>query len=320
MEFEQYKTNRTKEISAKYDVRISALASKYNRLMYRLSISRLTLDKSGEMTRLKMAQAVELAVITKQMNAEISTIKMPPPIDIVKSTKKALLVGINYINSTNELNGCINDVENVSKSLVGFKSIVKLTDNTATKPTRNNILNEFKKLLMNSVAGDCLLFHFSGHGSQTVDRNGDETDMLDECLYTVDDKYIKDDELNLLIRAYLKKNVTLFAIMDCCHSGTILDLKYHYLDYTENPKNVDVAGNVIMISGSRDDQYSSDAYINSTYQGAMTWAFLNNLKPQITWRQLVTNMHTSLTESEYTQIPKLTSGKFVDIDSKFLFA
>jgi hypothetical protein len=288
--------------------------------MYKLSISRLTLDKTGEMKRLKMAQAVELAMLTKQMNAEISAIKMPPPIDVVKSTKKALLVGINYINSINELNGCINDIENVAKSLVGFKSIVKLTDNTATKPTRNNILNEFKNLLMNSVAGDCLLFHFSGHGSQTVDRNGEETDMLDECLYTIDDKYIKDDELNLLIRAYLKKNVTLFAIMDCCHSGTILDLKYQYLDYTENPKNVDVAGNVIMISGSRDDQYSSDAYINSTYQGAMTWAFLSNLKPQITWRQLVTNMHTSLTESEYTQIPKLTSGKFVDIDSKFLFA
>jgi hypothetical protein len=27
-----------------------------------------------------------------------------------------------------------------------------------------------------------------------------------------------------------------------------------------------------------------------------------------------------LTESEYTQIPKLTSRKFVNIDSKFLFA
>jgi hypothetical protein len=288
--------------------------------MYKLSISRLTLDKTGEMKRLKMAYSVELAMLTKQMNSEISAFKMPPPIDSVKSTKKALLVGINYINSINELNGCINDIENVAKSLVGFKSIVKLTDNTATKPTRNNILNEFKKMLMNSVAGDCLLFHFSGHGSQTVDKNGEETDMLDECLYTIDDKYIKDDELNLLIRAYLKKNVTLFAIMDCCHSGTILDLKYQYLDYTENPKNVDVAGNVIMISGSRDDQFSSDAYINSTYQGAMTWAFLNNLKPQITWRQLVTNMHASLTESEYTQIPKLSSGKFVDIDSKFLFA
>jgi len=320
MEFEQYKTNRSKEISDRYVISASTLESKYNKLIHRLKFSRLILDKHSETARLKIRHAVELAVLTKKMNDDISAIKMPEPIDGTKSRKRALLVGINYINSVNELNGCINDAENVAKNLVGFSTIVKLTDNTQTKPTRNHILDQFRRMLMNSVAGDCLLFLFSGHGSQTVDRNGDETDKLDECLYTIDNKYIKDDELNLLIRAYLKKNVTLFAIMDCCHSGTILDLKYEYLDYMENPKNIEVTGNVIMISGSRDNQYSSDAYINSTYQGAMTWAFLNNLKPQITWRELATNMRTSLSESEYTQIPVLSSGKFVDIDSKFLFA
>lgn len=320
MEFEQYKTNRTAEITDKYEIRKTELLSKYNILMYRASISRLIFDKPRELARLKLLYTTDLAKLNQQMNAEIMNIKMPAPIDVVKSPKKALLVGINYIGSPNQLNGCINDVENVAANLVGFKSIVKLTDNTAIKPTRNGILSEFKKLLMNSVAGDCLLFLFSGHGSQTVDKNGDETDGNDECLYTIDDKYIKDDELNALIKIHLKSKVTLFAILDCCHSGTALDLKYQYLDYIENPKNIDTVGNVIMISGSRDDQYSSDAFINYKFQGAMTWSFLKNLQPQITWRQLVTNMCMSLSESEYTQIPKLSSGKFMDIDSKFLFA
>ena len=320
MEFEQYKTNRTTEITAKYSTKKTALVAKYNRLMYTVAVSRLIPDKPRELARLKSLYTTDLAVTNRAMDAEITNIKMPAPIDCDKSPKKALLVGINYIGSPDELNGCINDIENVAANLVGFKSIVKLTDNTAIKPTRNNILNELKKMLVTSAAGDCLLFHFSGHGSQTADKNGDETDMYDECLYTIDNKYIKDDELNALIRVYLKPNVTFFAILDSCHSGTALDLKYQYLDYSENPKNIETAGNVIMISGCRDDQYSSDAYINSTSQGAMTWAFLKNLQPQITWRQLVTNMCTSLAESEYTQIPKLSSGKFVDLDSKFLFA
>jgi hypothetical protein len=320
MEFEQYKTNRTTEITAKYATKKTALVAKYNRLMYMVAYSRLILDKPREMARLKSLYTTELASTNRAMDAEIMNIKMPPPIDCDKSPKKALLVGINYIGSPDELNGCINDIENVAANLVGFKSIVKLTDNTMTKPTRDRILSELKKMLVTSVAGDCLLFHFSGHGSQTADRNGDETDGYDECLYTIDNKYIKDDELNALIRAYLKPNVTFFAILDSCHSGTALDFKYQYLDYSENPKNIETVGNMIMISGCRDDQYSADAYINSKSQGAMTWAFLKNLQPQITWRQLVTNMCTSLSESEYTQIPKLSSGKFVDIDSKFLFA
>jgi hypothetical protein len=99
-----------------------------------------------------------------------------------------------------------------------------------------------------------------------------------------------------------------------------MDLKYNYMDYLENPKNVEPGGNVIMISGCKDEQTSADAYINGKSQGAMSWAFLGNLQPDVTWRQLVTNMCFSLSESGYTQVPKISSGKFINLDSKFLFA
>ena len=126
--------------------------------------------------------------------------------------------------------------------------------------------------------------------------------------------------MNALIRKYLKSGVTLFALLDSCHSGTMLDLRYNYLDYSETPKDTDTVGNVILISGCKDNQTSEDAYVNNIFQGAMTWAFLGNLQPKITWRQLLTNMDASLAGSDYTQVPQLSSGKFIDLDSKFLFA
>jgi hypothetical protein len=245
---------------------------------------------------------------------------MPAPIDVTNSTKKALLVGINYVGTEDELYGCIHDAENIASRLVGFKTINMLTDYTKVKPTKANIVSEFTKLVSGAVAGDCLLFTFSGHGSQVKDKNGDELDGKDEGLFTLDEKLIIDDELNLIIRQRLKSGVTLFVLTDCCHSGTIMDLKYNYIDYLENPRNAETGGNVIMISGCRDEQTSADAFINGKSQGAMSWAFLGNLKPQVTWRKLVENMCFSLKESGYTQIPKISSGKFINLDSKFLFA
>jgi hypothetical protein len=116
----------------------------------------------------------------------------------------------------------------------------------------------------------------------------------------------------------------LFALLDCCHSGTILDLRYQYFDsenydnFTENTKETETIGNVIMISGCMDNQTSADAYINSTYQGAMTWAFLDTLnkKPNLTWKELITTMRSSLKTSKYEQIPQLSSGKQLGLTAK----
>lgn len=320
MEFDLYKANRATEIKASYSGRFAEILTRYNRWVATVNSSRFAINKPAELARLKRAYDSDFSKINAQVNAEIAKITMPAPIDVAKSTKKALLVGINYVNSENELNGCINDAENIASRLVGFKTITSLTDYTAMKPTKANIVSEFTKLVSGAVAGDCLLFTFSGHGSQVKDKNGDEVDGKDEGLFTLDEKLIVDDELNLIIKQRLKPGVTLFVLTDCCHSGTIMDLKYNYLDYSENPKNAETGGTVVMISGCRDEQTSADAFINGKSQGAMTWAFLGNLKPDITWRQLVENMCFSLKESGYTQVPKISSGRFINLDSKFLFA
>jgi hypothetical protein len=233
-----------------------------------------------------------------------------------RTTKKALLVGINYIGTSNALAGCINDVNNVNTYLLskGFTCQL-ITDHTVLKPTRDNILYALKQLLVNAVAGDVLVFEYSGHGTYVRDTNRDEVDGYDEAMVCLD-RRILDDELKSLLVNHLKKGVTLFVLMDCCHSGTILDLKYQYDGVDKvNPKNLETAGKVYMMSGCMDRQTSADAVIHKQAQGAMTWSLLNTLKTNITWRELLQTMRTLLKKSGYIQIPQLSTGTLEDMDS-----
>ena len=79
--------------------------------------------------------------------------------------------------------------------------------------------------------GDSLVFYFSGHGLQQKDLQEDEIDGFDETICPVDfmrEGMIVDNDINSLIVRPLKEGVTLHAIVDACHSGTILDLAYVY--------------------------------------------------------------------------------------------
>ncbi|XAO21324.1 metacaspase-1 [Cryptococcus bacillisporus CA1280] len=154
--------------------------------------------------------------------------------------KKALCIGINYIGSSSALAGCINDAHNVQKFLIeryGYKSedIVMLTDdarNSRQIPTRANILAAMQWLVQGAQPNDSLFFHYSGHGGQTQDLDGDEDDGYDEVIYPLDFKtagHITDDdsEHNIMVRP-LPAGCRLTAIYDSCHSGTALDLPYIY--------------------------------------------------------------------------------------------
>lgn len=241
-----------------------------------------------------------------------------------KNINKALLVGINYRGTNNQLNGCINDIESIMAHLARNWFDVKiLTDDTFIKPTKKAILSNLITMLKESIPGDTLVFAYSGHGSNTLDRNKDEITGYDQTIVPIDLKMIIDDELKDIIVKYLKKDVTLFAMFDCCYSGTVLDLRYTYIDslnydnFTENEKQLETAGNVIMISGCTDKQTSTDAFIDGKASGAMTWSCLKTLKesPNITWRELIKSMRNKLKQNGYSQLPQLSTGNFENIDS-----
>jgi hypothetical protein len=79
--------------------------------------------------------------------------------------------------------------------------------------------------------GDSLFMHYSGHGGSMRDDNGDEEDGKDETLVPVDYQnagQIRDDVIFKEVVSMLPKGAQLTVVMDCCHSGSILDLPYNF--------------------------------------------------------------------------------------------
>jgi uncharacterized caspase-like protein len=89
----------------------------------------------------------------------------------------------------------------------GYKreDMVTLTDdqqNPMSQPTKANILRAMHWLVKDARPNDSLFFHYSGHGGQTKDLDGDEEDGYDEVIYPVDFRqagHIVDDEMHRIM-------------------------------------------------------------------------------------------------------------------------
>ena len=153
-------------------------------------------------------------------------------------TRHALLIGIgNYPEDTgwSTIHGN-NDISIINDALVrqGFSSenIIQLIDSNATK---DNILHAFETLSNRCRQGDIVYIHFSGHGQQVSDLNGDEEDGFDEAWIPYDarktfkagayegEKHLIDDELNIIftkLRARTGATGKIIIVADACHSGS----------------------------------------------------------------------------------------------------
>eukprot|EP00923_Selenidium_pygospionis_P017325 GHVN01030425.1.p1 GENE.GHVN01030425.1~~GHVN01030425.1.p1 ORF type:complete len:456 (+),score=106.02 GHVN01030425.1:39-1370(+) len=170
----------------------------------------------------------------------------------LEGKRRSLLIGINYFGQKGELKGCITDVERMRVFLRtnGFPDTHEqhvLTDQPAgtydnekwvhhAQPTKKNILESIQWLVGTATVGDSLFFHFSGHGVRVPDENGDEEDGFDESIVPVDyreEGVIIDDLLNVLLVQDIPRGARLTVIMDCCHSGSALDLPYTFEARTE---------------------------------------------------------------------------------------
>ncbi len=103
------------------------------------------------------------------------------------------------------------------------------------KAVKKAIVKALKDLSRQAGAGDFIYIHFSCHGQQMIDDDGDEPDGLDEALIPYDanrryiqgkyegENHLRDDELDILLKNIREKagssgNVT--VLLDACHSGT----------------------------------------------------------------------------------------------------
>lgn len=258
------------------------------------------------------------------------------------TNKKALLIGINYVGTSAELRGCVNDVINMKNFLMndyGYedKNIIMLTEVSRKKqPTRENIIKYMNWLVKDNDENSRLFLHYSGHGSYTRDRSGDERDGRDETICPLDysrNGMIVDDDLKKILVDPLKKGAKLSCLFDCCHSGTVLDLQCNYRIATNNNRNsytIDIdnhykasTGDVILFSGCLDSQTSADAYEEGINQGAMTYSFLKSIdklkgkNKTPTIHRVMKNLLIFIKQRGYTQQPCISTGKLVDLNGKF---
>ncbi|TDL16047.1 peptidase C14 [Rickenella mellea] len=278
--------------------------------------------------------------------------------------KKALCIGINYRGTPNVLKGCVNDAKNVRSFLIRYyeyrsEDIVLLTDDGKTpreRPTRQNMIDAMKWLVRDARPHDSLVFHYSGHGAQIRDRNGDEVDGYDELVFPLDHKkngHILDDEMHEIMVKPLPSGCRLTAIFDSCHSGSALgktisslityssngSLKeVHAINESGRPVALSGGGgdvnrilrkarlirqspaDVISWSGCKDSQTSADTTTEAgNATGAMSYAFTSCLKANQnqSYQELLVNIREIL-RRRYKQKPQLSSSHPIDTNLLFI--
>lgn len=267
--------------------------------------------------------------------------------------RRALLIGINYLGTPSQLNGCINDINNVGSYLFNmrkYNSFIVLTDYTRIKPTKANILQAFNALFTNVRDGDELWFHYSGHGSLLQDTNRDEESGFDSCICPIDYEragFISDDVIRQMLAQRVPKGVKLYIVLDACHSGTGCDLRYKYDDNSyltnksaspstplpdkyipsdwslqqtsyEFKKYNKTIGEVYSISGCQDEQTSADAFIEGQATGALTFILLSCLRANSStsykWKHLLKDICCTEKIRGFTQKTCITSGTPINLE------
>lgn len=262
----------------------------------------------------------------------------PVPVPTAGGKRKAFLIGINYIGNPNaHLDGCINDTNYLKFMLINkFKfdpaNMLVQTDDQRDpmlQPTRVNIINGMRWLVSDAAPGDSLFFSFSGHGGQVPDYNGDEIDGLDETIMPVDYKIsgpIVDDDIHAILGMGVPPGAKLTAVMDCCHSGTGMDLPFSYSTGCQSCDPLGTSkitrGDIVCFSGCRDDQTSADSTTLSyvAHSGVLTYSFVKAVEdhhPYLTYSTLLQTMQTAVRQKGFRQVIQMTSGKQLNMDMPF---
>ncbi len=230
--------------------------------------------------------------------------------------KKAFCVGINdYPGTANDLKGCVNDATDWAALLEysGFE-VEKITNSQAT---RQKILNTLASLVTNAVAGDEIVFTYSGHGTSVYDIGGDEPDAYDEALYVYDGLLV-DDELRSIFQK-VKPGVHVVVISDSCFSGTVTrafitaSSKPRYIKTHDIPPTAKLKRHLlaeedmieILLTGCSDSEYSYDAYLNGRWNGAMTAYATSVIRKGQTYKEFYQKVRDLLPSGQYPQTPQL---------------
>jgi hypothetical protein len=215
--------------------------------------------------------------------------------------KRALLIGINKYKHVPKLQGSLNDIETMRQILItrwGFDDsrITMVTDEAAT---RAGMLAALEQLVKETGPNDTVYVHYSGHGSQVEDLNGDEPDdHLDETLVpqdgrSADVRDITDDELDAIFARMRAK--TAMIVLDSCHSGTAtrsLDIRTRSIPRDTRvdiyrkaedakPKTRAIVpvmtSRYVVMTGAASHQEALDGPVDGRYHGFFTYSLSKSL-------------------------------------------
>ena len=272
-----------------------------------------------------LEEELELQEIAlEQMTEAIDFVEQKTTMFTVSNEKRALVIGINYDEDQfqgDDLQGCVNDMNNI-KQVLQERCYFLDEDITTLKnseATRDNIEEELLNLVIFSHKnpGSEIWLSYSGHGSNV--NSFREEDLKSEVICPSDyakrgvitDTWIQENFVQ-----GLEKTTKVFVLMDCCNSGSNLNLPYRYNrgDIINNDSSYTIDElenlcNIVKISGCEDDQTSADYYERkeNEFQGALTNGFIHfhddNDKSII---HFYNNILAYLTFRGFTQTPVLT--------------
>ena len=274
----------------------------------------------------------EIAI--EEMNEEIALVEEKNTIYTVSGEKRALIIGINYNEDQmkeDDLQGCVNDMNNI-KEVLQKRCYFMEEDITTLKnseATWENIEDEILNLVIFSHKnpGSEIWLSYSGHGSNVTSFR--EEDLKSEVICPSDyatrgvitDRWLQENFVE-----GLEKTSKVFVLMDCCNSGSNLNLPYRYKgrDIIENDTSYTIDDlenlcNIVKISGCEDDQTSADYYERkeNEFQGALTNGFIHfHDDKDKSILHFYNNILAYLTFRGFTQRPVLTFSNTNMLKSK----
>jgi hypothetical protein len=246
----------------------------------------------------------------------------------------------------------LNDVPLITNALQKQRfenqNIITIIDATAEQ-----MLAGFRSLKAKLKPGDIVVIHYSGHGVQLADDNGDEPDGLDEALVPIDavydikasGKYLRDDYLGVIfseIRLILGQKGHLLVFLDSCHSGSASrgnavargDLKPLISQKTSSKPEVGAGQSLadqpiktrtlsssdlarfVVFSGSSSNESNYEAAVDGQTYGSLSYSVskvLNQLDSKDTYRHVFARVRSEMAAIGQRQTPVLEG----DVDYRF---
>jgi uncharacterized caspase-like protein len=192
------------------------------------------------------------------------------------------------------------------------------------------MISEIDGAIADLQDGDVLLIHYSGHGTQVYDPEGDEEDGYDEALWLWDSDRngpLTDDDLSHLLRKIQRGTVVL--AFDSCFSGTVtrgimggVRSRFHAELPVRHVRGRQLVRSQrtgergwLAFAGCGEQQTCADAYFNGRANGAFTYYWLHAFDPATTYRGWQKGVRQLLPNKNFEQIPDLedTGGLQDDI-------